>query len=64
MLGLEPIEAVDYSNLFPSASNEALSLLQSMLAFSRSGREVASRSEEAHFGEEGVTESVFRGDSQ
>ena len=36
MMGLEPIEAVDYSNLFPSASSDAIALLQSMLMFSGS----------------------------
>ena len=63
-MGLEPIEAVDYSNLFPSASSEAIALLRQMLTFSRAEGGLRGRSQEADFGEEGVTVGVFRGDSQ
>lgn len=55
---------MDYSNLFPSASSEAIALLRQMLTFSRAEGGLRGRSQEADFGEEGVTVGVFRGDSQ
>ena len=58
-MDLEPIDPVDYSYIFPSASDEALQLLQQMLTFSRDDAEVRSRSEKADFCEESIAFALF-----
>lgn len=58
-MDLEPIDPVDYSYIFPSASDEALQLLQQMLTFSRHDGDVRGRSEKTDFCEEGIAFTLF-----